>query len=71
MRTTATTKPPMGQRGMGMDVEQRLNAEFDAWFEELQKLSGEKLDKADWVERWYDGYSPKEALEDGPEDDEE
>lgn len=46
----------------------KLEAEFDAWFKELQKLSPEPLDPEDWPERWFDGYTPAEALEDGPEE---
>jgi hypothetical protein len=47
----------------------RLNAEFETWFDQLQTLTDQELDPDDWTGRWYDGYSPQEAIEDGPEDD--
>jgi len=54
------------------DTEARLKAEFDEWFARLQAIetrrSGAKLDPEDWAGRWFDGYTPEEALEDGPED---
>lgn len=49
------------------DTETKLNAEFDAWFAKLQALTDVALNKEDWTERWFDGYTPEEALEDGPE----
>lgn len=52
-----------------IDTEAKLNADFDAWFVKLQALTTEILDPEDWTGRWYDGYTPAEALEDGPEDD--
>lgn len=54
-----------------MDMEQRLNAEFDAWFAQLQALTSEALDPDDWPERWFDGYTPADALKAGPESDDE
>lgn len=53
-----------------MDTEAKLNAEFNDWFGQLQALSDEQLVPEDWTERWFDGYSPKAALEAGPENDE-
>lgn len=50
------------------DVEKQLNTEFDAWFAKLQVLAKEPLKQEDWTERWFDGYTPEEALEDGPEE---
>ena len=52
-------------------LEEALAAEFDAWFLALQALSPIALDPEDWTGRWYDDYTPAEALEDGPEDDDE
>ena len=46
-----------------------LQDKYDAWLEELQRLTSKVLDPSDWTGRWYDGYSPAEALEDGPDDD--
>ena len=46
-----------------------LNAEFTAWFEALQSLTAQPLDPEEWTGRWYDGYTPAQALEDGPESD--
>lgn len=46
-----------------MDIEARLNAEFDAWFAKLQALSKEALEPEDWADLWFDGYTPEEALE--------
>ena len=42
-------------------------AEFDAWFSLLQGMSPGKLDPEDWTELWFDGYTPEEALQVGPE----
>lgn len=53
-----------------MDVEAKLNAEFDAWFAKLQALTSDALDQEDWTERWFDGYTPEDALAAGPESDE-
>ena len=41
----------------------KKDAELDAWFAQLQSLTTCKLDVEDWTERWFDGYTPKEALE--------
>ena len=48
-----------------MDIEARLNAEFDAWFAKVQALSKEPLGtpSEDWTELWFDGCTPEEALE--------
>lgn len=51
-----------------IDIELRLNAEFDAWFKRLQALAKDELDPDDWGGRWYDGYTPEHALADGPEE---
>ena len=52
------------------DLKAKLDAEYMAWFAKLQALTDVALDPdAGWIGRWYDGYSPAEALEDGPEDD--
>lgn len=47
----------------------RVNAQYEAWFKQLQALTSEVLDIEDWTGRWYDGYTPSEALEDGPDED--
>ena len=46
-----------------------LQTEYDEWFKKLQALTSRALDPKDWTGRWYDGYSPAEALEDGPDED--
>lgn len=48
---------------------EKLQAEYDAWFVQLQALSKDPLRPEDWTGRWYDGYTPAEALEDGPDSD--
>ena len=48
---------------------EQLNAEFDAWFKRLQSLTSEQLIPEEWTGRWYDGYAPAEALQDGPDED--
>lgn len=48
-----------------------LNAEFDAWFCELQRLTDEPLTPSDWVGRWFDGYTQEDALKEGPETDDD
>lgn len=50
-------------------AEAKLNAEFEEWFAKLQALTSEALVPEDWTERWFDGYTPADALEDGPEED--
>lgn len=50
-------------------IAKRLQTEFDNWFAKLQELSTDKLDPEDWTGRWYDGYTPSDALAAGPEDD--
>jgi hypothetical protein len=46
-----------------------LRRQYDEWFSQIQALSPDKLNPDDWVTRWFDGYTPQEALEDGPEPD--
>lgn len=58
-----TTCPPIDKT----EMEKRLDEEFNAWFARLQALTDEPLTPEDWPERWFDGYTPEEALEDGPE----
>ena len=53
-----------------VEIEGRLNAEYDAWFAKLQALTNAKLNADHYVERWYDGFTPEGALEAGPDDDE-
>jgi hypothetical protein len=48
-------------------MEAQLNDQYEAWFAQLQQLSTEPLNKDDWVERWFDGFTPAEALDAGPE----
>lgn len=52
-----------------MDTEEKMNADYIAWFAKLQALTSRDLAPQDWVTRWFDGYSPSEALEEGPADD--
>ena len=52
-----------------MSMAEKLNAEFDAWFAQLQALTRKTLIPEDWTGRWYDGYTPANALEHGPETD--
>jgi hypothetical protein len=47
----------------------RLGAQYEDWFKRLQAISKEPLDIDDWTGRWYDGYTPEEALDNGPDDD--
>lgn len=54
---------------MSDTMEAKLNAEFEAWFAQLQALASEALTPEDWTERWFDGYTPEQALKDGPEYD--
>lgn len=54
-----------------IDIEAAMNAQFDAWFAELQKLSSVALNPDDWGGRWFDYYSPADALAAGPERDDE
>lgn len=51
------------------EIEQRLQNEFDNWFAKLQELSTDSLDPDDWTGRWFDGYTPSDALAVGPEVD--
>jgi len=53
------------------DFQTRINAEYDAWFKRLQALTKDELDPNEWVDRWYENYTPAEAMEIGPEDDEQ
>jgi hypothetical protein len=50
------------------DMEQRLEAEYMAWFRRLQDLSQEPLTPDVWVTRWYDNWTPEAALAAGPEE---
>ena len=50
-----------------MDPEKKLNADFDEWFAKLQAISDVELTAEDWPERWFDGYTPAQALAAGPE----
>ena len=45
-----------------------LKQQFESWFSRLQALTSETLNPDDWVGRWFDGYTPEDALNDGPED---
>ena len=58
-----TTCPPINKS----EIEKRLEAEFDAWFARLQLLTSDALEPSDWTERWFDGYTPSDALAAGPE----
>lgn len=58
----------IGEHQMLM-TEQKLNAEYDAWFARLQALTKDHLDPEEWTERWFDGYTPEQAFADGPESD--
>ncbi len=54
----------------GIDTMQKqMEAEFDAWFARLQALTSEALEPDDWTGRWFDGYTPEQALEVGLEED--
>jgi hypothetical protein len=47
------------------DLEAKLNAEFDAWFEKVKAISKEPIEPNEgWAELWFDGYAPSEAAED-------
>lgn len=50
-------------------IAHQLQAEYEAWFKRLQALTDEALDGDDWTGRWYDGYSPEEALAAGHDED--
>jgi hypothetical protein len=49
-------------------IQKNLETDFDAWFTRLQALTPEVLVAEDWTERWFDGYTPEDALQDGSED---
>lgn len=49
------------------EIEAGLNAQFDAWFGRLQSLTSRALDPEEWTGRWFDGWTPEEALAEGPE----
>ena len=49
------------------DMSKKLEMEFDEWFNELKELSAGIVHPTGWVVRWFDGYTPSEALEEGPE----
>lgn len=48
-----------------------LQRQFEEWFAELQKLSSQPLNPDDWGGRWFDYYTPADALTAGPESDDE
>lgn len=50
-------------------MQKRLEAEFNAWFARLQALTSRALEPDDWTGRWFDGYTPEQALTEGPEED--
>ena len=52
-----------------MTLGETLQAQYDAWFGKLQALTDRALNPEQWTGRWYDGYTPAEALEDGPDHD--
>lgn len=52
-----------------MEIPEQLKASFEQWFKRLQSLTETKLVAEHWAERWYDGYSPQEALDSGPDPD--
>ena len=54
---------------MSTTLGETLQSEYNDWFQRLQALTDVVLHPDDWVGRWYDRYSPAEALEDGPDDD--
>lgn len=54
---------------MAETLGETLSTQYETWFQELQHLTSEVLDPTEWTGRWYDGYSPSEALEDGPDED--
>lgn len=56
-------------RAAGPTMAERLTAEFDAWFAKLQALTDCVLVPEDWTGRWYDGFTPADALAEGPEED--
>lgn len=65
MDETTPKCPPVTRE----EIETNLNKDFDDWFARLQALTpATKHVQEDWAERWFDGYTPEEALEDGPED---
>ena len=45
-----------------MGMEEKLNAEFDAWFAQLSVLAtGVDLRPEEWTEAWFDGVPPSQA----------
>lgn len=40
---------------------------YDVWFKQLQALTSLALEPEDWTGRWYDGFTPAEALQEGSE----
>lgn len=48
-----------------------ISASYEAWFKQLQALTSDDLSAADWTGRWYDNYTPAEALLEGPDEDRE
>ncbi len=53
--------------GEPMTIAERLKAGFDRWFAELQALTNTRLEPEEWTGRWFDGFTPAEALPLGPE----
>lgn len=50
-------------------VAHKLQAEYDEWFKRLQALTSKVLLPEEWTGRWYDGFTPEEALKEGPEEE--
>jgi hypothetical protein len=48
---------------------ERMNAAYEGWFKRLQALTSVALDPNDWTGRWHNGYTPADALEEGPDED--
>lgn len=47
-----------------MNLQEKLDAEFNEWFAKVQALTDEALEPDDqWAGCWFDGYTPEEALE--------
>lgn len=48
-----------------MNLQEKLSAQFDVWFAEVQALTDEALESSEeWASFWFDGHTPEEALED-------
>lgn len=46
-----------------------LQSQYNDWFKRLQALTDQALDPDEWTGRWFDGYTPADALQDGPDED--